>query len=276
MRRALLFTLCAAATFGAAACLSGLSGGALFVDEPDLLSDPDLIDIQGAALGAPCASSQNCQGALRCVRRGDAQTCEATCAQDGDCAQGACRPVLNDDDLGWCGPDDDDDDLDSDDLDSDDAPSTRAPSAPSAPISDPAACQDALAEAQRQRLNRDRRANGLRALCCHPGLASVARGHSQDMARRGYFDHTNPDGEEPWDRMQRAGVSGWTNAAENIAYGYDTPDAVQDGWLNSPGHRANIMDPGMTHVGVGVGQEPGGARYWTQLFATFPSLRCDP
>jgi uncharacterized protein YkwD len=96
------------------------------------------------------------------------------------------------------------------------------------------------------------------------------------MALRGYFDHTTPEGQQPWDRMDDAGVRGWTNAGENIAYGYETADAVQAGWMDSPGHRANILTPGFTHVGVGTFQEGGGARHWTQLFATFPELRCDP
>jgi uncharacterized protein YkwD len=95
------------------------------------------------------------------------------------------------------------------------------------------------------------------------GLATVARGHSADMRDRGFFDHTNPDGRDPFDRAEAAGQ---TNArAENIAYGQPDPAAVMDAWMNSPGHRANILDCALRTLGTGVAEGPGGP-WWTQLF----------
>jgi uncharacterized protein YkwD len=117
-------------------------------------------------------------------------------------------------------------------------------------------------------LNQDREANGLQPLLCHTGLLDTARRHSQDMAARGYFDHLTPEGMRHWDRMDRNGVCGWRMAGENIALGQRTPAQVQEDWMNSPGHRANILTPDFTHVGVGV-YNHNGRLYWTQLFGTF-------
>jgi uncharacterized protein YkwD len=108
-------------------------------------------------------------------------------------------------------------------------------------------------------------------LAMNPALRCAARVHSLDMVVRGYFDHVNPDGEDPFDRMERAGYSFFT-AAENIAAGQPTPEEVVAGWLDSPGHCANIMGPDFVHIGVGhvateaspeSGQFP---HYWTQTF----------
>jgi uncharacterized protein YkwD len=117
-------------------------------------------------------------------------------------------------------------------------------------------------------MNRDRVDNGLAALSCHDGLVLVARAHSEDMARRGFFDHTNPEGERPWDRVEAAGITGWSYVGENIAYGYSTPEAVQETWMNSRGHRANILNGDYTHIGVGAFNDDG-TWYWTQVFARF-------
>ena len=77
-----------------------------------------------------------------------------------------------------------------------------------------------------------------------------------------------PQGQQPWDRVSAAGISGWQSVGENIAYGYPTPEAVEDTWMNSPGHRANILNSGYTHIGVGAYND-NGTLYWTQVFATF-------
>lgn len=89
------------------------------------------------------------------------------------------------------------------------------------------------------------------------------------MAARGYFDHTSPEGEGPGTRVAEAGYSGrgW---GENIAQGYGSAQAVVDGWMNSPGHRANILNCDFNELGVGYaegssrGNVPG--IYWTQVF----------
>jgi uncharacterized protein YkwD len=109
-------------------------------------------------------------------------------------------------------------------------------------------------------MNAHRVSLGLQPLLWHSGVAAVAQAHSQDMVDRGFFSHTNPDGELPWDRLDAAGIS-YTAAGENIAYGYSTGSAVLAAWLNSSGHRANIENATFTHHGVGkVGT------YWTHVF----------
>jgi uncharacterized protein YkwD len=129
-------------------------------------------------------------------------------------------------------------------------------------------CGDEVEAEQLRLLNLDRTSRGLSPLRCHQGLLDTARRHSQDMAARGYFDHNTPEGLQPWDRMERNGVCGWRMAGENIAQGQRTPAQVQEDWMNSPGHRANILTPEFTHVGVGVYND-NGRLTWTQLFATF-------
>jgi uncharacterized protein YkwD len=98
-------------------------------------------------------------------------------------------------------------------------------------------------------------------------LRCAARVHSLDMATRGFFDHDNPDGESPFDRMARAGYSFFA-AGENIAAGQTTPQQVVEGWLQSPGHCRNIMSPDFTEIGVGYVTAPAGMlpHYWTQVF----------
>jgi uncharacterized protein YkwD len=100
------------------------------------------------------------------------------------------------------------------------------------------------------------------ALTMDSALRCAARVHTQDMADNGYFDHKNPAGEEPWDRMQRAGYS-WSRAGENIAGGATTAEDVVDQWMDSDGHCANIMSPDFVHIGVGYVDD---ARLWTQVF----------
>lgn len=96
-------------------------------------------------------------------------------------------------------------------------------------------------------------------------LVAAARAHSADMAERDYFDHTSPDGEGPGDRATAAGYSAW--GGENIAVGYPTAQAVIDGWMDSEGHRANILNCGFAAIGVGVAEAgDGGGYYWTQSF----------
>jgi uncharacterized protein YkwD len=103
-------------------------------------------------------------------------------------------------------------------------------------------------------------------------LRCSARLHSLDMANRGYFDHTNPDGEDPFDRMAEAGYSGFL-MGENIAQGQATPEEVMAGWMESDGHCSNIMQGGYDDIGVGCygveRQTQWGTRFvytWTQNF----------
>lgn len=108
-------------------------------------------------------------------------------------------------------------------------------------------------------------------LAMDPMLRCSARLHSRDMFVRDFFDHTNPDGLDPFDRMAEAGFSGgWMG--ENIAYGQQSPEEVMQAWLESDGHCSNIMNPNFTLIGVGY--YPGGANwqegqhFWTQNFGT--------
>ncbi len=102
---------------------------------------------------------------------------------------------------------------------------------------------------------------------CHPvvadaDLAAGARAHSEDMRDRGYFDHVNRDGDDPFDRAEQADV---TARAENIARGQADATAVMKSWLESKEHRANIVDCSLTRLGVGIA-DGGGGPWWTQLF----------
>ena len=115
-------------------------------------------------------------------------------------------------------------------------------------------------------VNQVRAENGLAALAWDDGLAALARAHSEDMIKRGFFDHVNPDGLGPDGRADAAGIS-YYMISENISAGDASPEVIMDGWMNSPGHRGNILDPEATRLGVGVvlGGELG--VYWTQCFA---------
>jgi uncharacterized protein YkwD len=101
-------------------------------------------------------------------------------------------------------------------------------------------------------------------LVMQPALRCAARVHSADMASNDFFGHSNQAGETPWDRMERAGYA-WGGAGENIAGGQRTPEGAMQAWMNSPGHCANIMNPGFVHFGVGY---VDGANLWTQTFAS--------
>lgn len=115
-------------------------------------------------------------------------------------------------------------------------------------------------------VNKERTARGLRPVSERFGLTVVAEAHSSDMIRRGYFSHTGPDGSTPFSRMAKSGLSFFTGG-ENIAMGQPTPEAVVQTWMDSPGHRANILNPGYGSIGVGAVQNSRtGQIYWTQLF----------
>nr|WP_216317979.1 CAP domain-containing protein [Deinococcus aestuarii] len=103
-------------------------------------------------------------------------------------------------------------------------------------------------------------------LAYNDALRTAAYNHSKDMATRNFFAHTNPDGQSPFDRMRAAGYTGFAAAAENIAAGQATPEAVVAGWLQSPGHCANIMNAAYRDLGVGYYAGGGYGHYWTQNF----------
>lgn len=110
--------------------------------------------------------------------------------------------------------------------------------------------------------NIERRRYGLSDLQADPSLSNVAREKSNDMRRNNYFSHTSPTYGSPFDMMRDMGVS-YSVAGENIAVGQQTPEEVVQAWMNSAGHRENILRRDFTHIGVGY--TPQGS-YWTQMF----------
>ena len=111
-------------------------------------------------------------------------------------------------------------------------------------------------------VNEVRRENGLKALTANWELSRVARYKSQDMLNKGYFSHTSPTYGTPFQMIKAFGLS-FRTAGENIARGYPTPQAVVNGWMNSCGHRANILNASYTQIGVGYVAQ---GNYWTQMF----------
>jgi uncharacterized protein YkwD len=114
--------------------------------------------------------------------------------------------------------------------------------------------------------NAQRKAHGCGALRIDSRLVQAARAHSTDMVKQGYFDHVGSNGSTFVAREASAGYPSRGASAENIAWGYRTPQDVVTGWMNSPGHRANILNCGSVAVGVGLSYTAGGSAYWTQDF----------
>ncbi|MGW0841834.1 CAP domain-containing protein [Streptomyces sp. NPDC002787] len=113
--------------------------------------------------------------------------------------------------------------------------------------------------------NAERAGAGLPPLSPDPLLTVAAQAHSADMVARAFYAHTSPDGGEPWHRAAAAG-STMRSIGENIACGQRSAAEVVRGWMNSPGHRANILKPGFTHIGIGFAGGGSAGTYWTQLF----------
>jgi uncharacterized protein YkwD len=115
-------------------------------------------------------------------------------------------------------------------------------------------------------VNRERAKAGCGAVHTDERLRSAARGHSRDMATNDYFSHTAPNGSTFVDRAAAAGYPPDQAGGENIAMGYRTPADVMDGWMNSQGHRANILNCDFKAIGVGLARDSSGTPYWTQVF----------
>ncbi len=111
-------------------------------------------------------------------------------------------------------------------------------------------------------VNVERTKAGLPALKNDWELARVAEHKSQDMAQKGYFSHTSPTYGSPFDMMKAYGIN-YKAAGENIAKGQRTPQEVVNAWMNSSGHRANILSSNFTHIGVGYVEN---GNVWTQMF----------
>jgi uncharacterized protein YkwD len=113
-------------------------------------------------------------------------------------------------------------------------------------------------------LNADRAKNGLSALKTNSQLTNLAGNYAQDMINRNYFAHNNPEGQTPFDRMKNAGIS-YTSAGENIAINNNVT-AAETAFMNSSGHKANILNKNYTDVGVGVRYKSDGSAYVVQEF----------
>lgn len=111
-------------------------------------------------------------------------------------------------------------------------------------------------------VNEIRVQNGLRELTYNWELGRVARYKSQDMKDNKYFSHTSPVYGTPFEMMKAFGIT-YRSAGENIARGQTTPQAVVNAWMNSSGHRANILNSSFTQIGVGYVAD---GNYWTQMF----------
>lgn len=111
-------------------------------------------------------------------------------------------------------------------------------------------------------VNNIRQQNGLKPLSANWELSRIARYKSQDMLDKGYFSHTSPTYGSPFQMITAFGLS-YRTAGENIAKGYASPQAVVNGWMNSSGHRANILNASYQQIGVGYVAQ---GNYWTQMF----------
>jgi uncharacterized YkwD family protein/spore coat assembly protein SafA len=114
-------------------------------------------------------------------------------------------------------------------------------------------------------VNKVRAQNGLQLLTNNWELERVARYKSADMMQKKYFSHTSPTYGSPFTMMQNFGIR-FSAAGENIAMGQRTPEEVMNAWMNSPGHRSNILSPSYTQIGVGFAKSSSGVCYWTQMF----------
>lgn len=145
------------------------------------------------------------------------------------------------------------------------APSTAAPAPEPPPPPAPAPAPPASEGGQvLQIVNTERAKEGCGPVTTNDLLATAAQRHSADMASRDYFSHTSPDGTDPGDRITAAGYR-WSTYGENIAKGQRTPADVMRSWMDSPGHRANILNCSFKEMGIGK-VDSGGGPVWTQKF----------
>jgi len=123
--------------------------------------------------------------------------------------------------------------------------------------------------------NAERAKHRLPPLIWHDVLSSAARAHSDDMLRNNMTGHSGSDGSSAKQRIERQGIKNANSWSENVAYGSSTPEAVVQAWMNSPGHKANILSNNSSHLGVGLVLRPAGSNaayshYWTQNFVRLP------
>ncbi|MFE4861418.1 sigma-70 family RNA polymerase sigma factor [Streptomyces sp. NPDC056670] len=148
-------------------------------------------------------------------------------------------------------------------------PAPPKPAAPSTKRAAPSSTDDGTPAAVQQVLdlvNSERSKAGCSALTSNAKLYDAALKHSENMAAQNFFDHTDPSGAGPGERITAAGYQ-WSTYGENIARGQADAAAVMDSWMHSPGHRANILNCAFKEIGIGVHYGSGGP-WWTQDFGT--------
>lgn len=114
-------------------------------------------------------------------------------------------------------------------------------------------------------VNIERSKRGLQTLRANWELCRVARYKSQDMINKNYFSHTSPTYGSPFKMMETFGIR-FSAAGENIAMGQRSAQEVMNSWMNSPGHRSNILSATYSEIGVGLAKSSSGRLYWTQMF----------
>jgi uncharacterized protein YkwD len=150
---------------------------------------------------------------------------------------------------------------------------TSAPAAASRSYSTTSVTVAASGEERRafDLINVERQRRGMRPLAWDGGLTRLARYHSQNMARSGFFSHVDRDRLDLKGRAQVLGLHGWSTLGENIAYnqGYSDPTAFAvERWMISEKHRENALNPSYTHAAVGIARASDGTYYFTQVFMT--------
>nr|WP_267244837.1 sigma-70 family RNA polymerase sigma factor [Streptomyces sp. PR69] len=143
-------------------------------------------------------------------------------------------------------------------------PRTAAPRPPAASRPAPPAAPQGFVAEVTDLVNAERAKEGCGPVSGNAQLHEAALNHSEDMAARDYFDHSSPEGTGPGERITAAGYR-WSTYGENIARGQQSAAKVMESWMNSPGHRANILNCSFKEIGVGVHEAQGGP-WWTQVF----------
>ena len=142
------------------------------------------------------------------------------------------------------------------------------PSNPSTPVTSQPITNPGISQVEMEvvrLVNIERQKEGLAPFTVSPELSKVAKIKSEDMGKNNYFSHTSPTYGSPFQMMKSFGIN-YNTAGENIAKGYLSAQTVVSGWMNSSGHRANILNPSFKTIGVGTYTTSNGTIYWTQMF----------
>jgi uncharacterized protein YkwD len=154
---------------------------------------------------------------------------------------------------------------------------TVAWTAPSSAAPDPGVDEiTSLAKKAVDLVNQERVKAGLNPLKWNDQLAVAATAYAQEMASRGFFAHNSPDGSTPVERARRSGYQayGWGDVyvGENLGRGYNSAESVHQAWMNSEGHRTNLLLPKYRELGIGIAVAADGTRYWAQEFGSRPKV----